>query len=142
MQTFVLMTKLSPEGIGDPRGRAEAGKAWKDQPNDSRGRSERIAHGTIRRLGWSMRFTRSKTSTKSSEALGLQPVGFLRPAPASQVCFEPDSWCGPAVKADGAGYRLIGKGAGGSSSAYSGPTASMLPIMSVCERPDWRRCRR
>ena len=31
MQTFVLMTKLSPEGIGDPRGRQAAGKAWKEK---------------------------------------------------------------------------------------------------------------
>ncbi|MHC4135688.1 MAG: GYD domain-containing protein [Planctomycetota bacterium] len=28
METFVLMTKLSPELLGDPRGREAAGKAW------------------------------------------------------------------------------------------------------------------
>lgn len=28
METFVLMTKLSPELMGDPRGRKAAGKAW------------------------------------------------------------------------------------------------------------------
>ncbi|MHC4339216.1 MAG: GYD domain-containing protein [Planctomycetota bacterium] len=28
MHTFVLMTKLSPELMGDPRGRKAAGKAW------------------------------------------------------------------------------------------------------------------
>ena len=28
METFVLMTKLSPELLGDPRGRKAAGKAW------------------------------------------------------------------------------------------------------------------
>lgn len=28
MDTFVLMTKLSPELMGDPRGRKAAGKAW------------------------------------------------------------------------------------------------------------------
>jgi len=28
VETFVLMTKLSPELLGDPRGRKAAGKAW------------------------------------------------------------------------------------------------------------------
>jgi uncharacterized protein with GYD domain len=28
VETFVLMTKLSPELLGDPRGREAAGKAW------------------------------------------------------------------------------------------------------------------
>ncbi len=31
METFVLMTKLSPESLGDPRGRKAAGKAWLDR---------------------------------------------------------------------------------------------------------------
>jgi uncharacterized protein with GYD domain len=31
VETFVLMTKLSPELMGDPKGRKAAGKAWLDK---------------------------------------------------------------------------------------------------------------
>jgi len=44
MPTFVLMTKLSPELAGDPRGRKRAGRAWMRQVAESCPGVKWIAH--------------------------------------------------------------------------------------------------